>query len=383
MRIPRRLVLFLLFGLGMTLPALAQDDKTEVFTTTYDPTTSAHYRIAHFAADAGGLDVYVDGELSDVTALAFATISDWMTVAAGPYTLALAPTGETVDAALLEPLTLNLEPMHLYTIALTGSASDGTLQTQILEPDTSDLLPGTARVTFFQAMSNADNIGFYRDEVPYTTSLSLGNVYTEDADTGSHLFQVVTGGDSPDVLAEQADVEIRENRSYLIVAVGQAGASGEAGPQLVVVDTNFALYQMASGELAQPGTIVQAVQGTDLTGDLPDVLVAADLIEMLEGEGPYTLFAPAELNLNDLAAQDPASLETILRAHLVEGEYLSQDLADGLALTSLAGTPITVEVVENGFSVNGVPLLTVNMPASNGVVHLIGGLLMDEVPANG
>ena len=383
MSIRKLLVLFLVFSMSMTLPALAQDDKTEIFTATYDPATSAHYRIAHFSADAGSVDVTVNGELDDARTLTYPSVSEWVTAPAGAHTLTVVPTGETEEVALLEPLTLNLEPMHLYTIVLQGSASDGTLEAQVLEPDTGELLPGTARITFLQAIANGDNVGFYRDEVPYTTSLNLGDFYTEDADTGFHLFQVVTGGDSPEVLAEQANVEIRENRSYLVAAVGQSGASGEAAPQLVISETNFADYRMASGDLAQPGTIVQAVQGTDLTGDLPDALVSANLIETLEGEGPFTLFAPAELNMIDLATLDAASLETVLRAHVVEGELLSQDLAQGVTLTTLAGAPVTIGVDGNGFSVNGVPVLAVNIPASNGVVHLIGGLLMDEVPANG
>lgn len=380
MRFHRLLALLLLTLMGLALPALAQDDKTEVFTTTFDPATSAHYRIAHFAADAGDLDVYVDGELSQTDALTYASVSDWVTLPAGAHRLTLVPTGEDEDMTLIEPLTLNLEPMHLYTIALVGSAADETLQAQILEPDTSELLPGTSRITFFQAIAGGDSLDFYRDEVPYTTSLSSGDYYTEEMDTGTHLFQVVTGGEAPEVLAEQADVTLRENRSYLIAAVGQQ--AGDSAPQLVVVETNFADYRMASGELAQPGTIVQAVQGSNLTGDLSDALTAANLVDILQGEGPYTLFAPAELRLSDLP-QDTASLEAILRAHVVEGELLSQDMADGATLTSLAGTPVTVGVDGNGFTVNGVPVLAVNIPATNGVVHLIGGPLTDEVPANG
>ena len=58
------LIVVLSLCLGMALPALAQDDKTEVFTTTYDPATSAHFRFAHFLSDADSVDVYVDGELT-------------------------------------------------------------------------------------------------------------------------------------------------------------------------------------------------------------------------------------------------------------------------------------------------------------------------------
>jgi hypothetical protein len=364
------------------LPAVAQDDKTDVFVTTYDPATSAHYRVAHFVPDAGPVDVLVNGELGAVKALGYPEVSDWITVPAGAQALTIVPTGEEEDAALLEPVGLNMAPMGFYTVVLMGNVSDGTLQAQVLEPDTTALTPGTTRVTFLQAIDKGDNVGFYRDEVPFTTGFNVGDVYTEVVDSGTHMFQAVTGGDNPVVLAEQADVELRENRTYIIASVGQAGTSGDTEPQFVVIETPFANYLMGSGELAQPGTIVQAIQTTDLTGDLSDALVAANLVDVLEGEGPFTLFAPAELRLDDLASKDPATLEAILSAHVVEGEYLSQDLAQGVTLTSLAGTPIMVDVVNNGFSVNGVPILTVNIPASNGVVHLIGGLL-DAPAANG
>ena len=377
------LIVVLSLCLGMALPALAQDDKTEVFTTTYDPATSAHFRFAHFVSDADSVEVYVDGELSDAKGLAYPDVSDWITVPAGAHTLAIVPAGAAEDAALLEPLAVTMEPTGFYTVVVLGNAADGTLQAQVLEADTSSLTPGTTRVTFLQGIDKGDNVGFYRDDVPYTTGFDLGEVYTENMDSGIHMFQVVTGGDAPVVLAEQADVELRENRSYIIASVGQAGSSGVTEPQFVIIETSFADYRMGAGALAQPGTIVQAVQAEDLTGDLSDALVAANLIETLEGEGPFTLFAPAELSLDDLESKDPATLEAILSAHVVEGEYLSQDLANGVSLTSLAGTPITVDVANNGFNVNGVSILTVNIPASNGVVHLIGGLLTDEVAANG
>src|SRR5690606_30752416 len=128
------------------------------------------------------------------------------------------------------------------------------------------------------------------------------------------------------------------------------------------------------------GTIVQAVQGEDLTGDLAEAFVAAELVEMLEGEGPFTLFAPAELDTEDLSSKSRAELGAWLRAHVIEGELLSQDLAEGATLTSLAGTPVEVGVAGDGFAVNGVPVLAVNIPASSGVVHLIGGPLVDPVP---
>lgn len=380
----RSLLIFMLAALLLAaLPVMAQDeDKTDVFTTTYDPATSAHYRVAHFVVGAEAVDVYVNGELSAVKALSYPEFSEWITVPAGAQALTIVPTGEDEDAALLEPVGVSMEPMGFYTIVLMGNAAEGTLQAQVLEADTASLTPGTTRVTFLQGIDKGDNVGFYRDEVPFTTGFNVGDVYTEVVDSGNHLFQVVTGGDEPVVLAEQADVELRENRTYIIASVGQAGTVGDTAPQFVVIETPFSEYLMGAGAIAQPGTIIQAVQAEDLTGDLPDALVAANLIDALEGDGPYTLFAPAELRLDDLESKDPATLEALLSAHVVEGEYLSQDLAEGVTLTSLAGTPIVVDVVQNGFSVNGVPILTVNIPASNGVVHLIGGLL--DVPvANG
>lgn len=384
MRLRNVLLLLTLVVLGMSLPALAQEgDKTEVFTETYDPATSAHYRIAHFVADAEPVDVYIDGELSIAKGLAYPSVSDWVTVPAGPHMVSVTPAGALEDVTLIEPLTLNMNAAGFYTIALLGNQADGTVQAQVLEPDTSDLTPGTARVTFIQAIDKGDNLGFYRDEVPFTTGFNFGDTYSEVVDAGSHLFQAVTGGESPDVLAEAADIDIRENRSYIIAAVGQAGTSGATAPQLVIVPTNFADYVMASGELAQPGTVVQAIQAEDLTGDLDSALVAAGLVDMLQGEGPFTVFAPAELNLNDFGSKEPAELAAILQAHVVDGELLSRDLADGASLVSLAGTPLEIGVNGNGFAVNGVPVLAVNIPASNGVVHLIGEPLTTEAPANG
>lgn len=376
--------ILLLLLVVIALPVAAQtEDKTDVFTTTYDPTTSAHYRVAHLVPDANAVDIYVDGELTLTKGFEYPSVSDWMTVAAGAHTIAVVPAGMSEADAVIEPLTLNMAPMGTYTIVLLGSLADGTVQAQVLEPDGAELVPGTARVTFLQAIDKGDNIGFYRDEVPFTTGFGFGDTYTEVVDSGVHRFQAVTGGDEPIVLADEEEVEIRENHNYIIAAVGQAGTVGVTEPQFVVVDTPLSFFRMTSGELAQPGTIVQAVQAEDLTGALSDALVAGDMVETLEGEGPFTLFAPAELDLEDLSSKSRAELGAWIRAHVVEGELLSQDLAEGATLLSLAGTPIEVGVSGNGLAVNGVPVIAVNIPASNGVIHLIGGMLFDPAPANG
>lgn len=132
-------------------------------------------------------------------------------------------------------------------------------------------------------------------------------------------------------------------------------------------------------------TIVETAVATDALSTLVAAVTAADLAETLSGPGPFTVFAPT----NDAFAAlpegtvdtllEPANrdqLTSVLTFHVVAGKALAADLTDGQTLTTVQGQTLTVKIDGDTVTVNGVPVVQADVEASNGVVHVIGGVLL-------
>ena len=117
---------------------------------------------------------------------------------------------------------------------------------------------------------------------------------------------------------------------------------------------------------------------------------AAELEETLRGDGPFTVFAPTDdafaalpEGTVDTLLEDPSGqLTDILTYHVVEGEVLAADLSDGQEVTTVNGATFTVNVAEDGAvsltdaAGNEVNVTAADVEASNGVIHVIDGVLM-------
>ncbi len=119
---------------------------------------------------------------------------------------------------------------------------------------------------------------------------------------------------------------------------------------------------------------------------LATLLEAADLVEVLQGEGPFTVFAPTdeafaalpEGTLEELLLpQNKEMLVSILTYHVVPGAVLSTDLKSG-EVTTVEGSDVAVEVTEKGITVDEANVISANIEASNGVIHVINKVILPE-----
>ena len=144
---------------------------------------------------------------------------------------------------------------------------------------------------------------------------------------------------------------------------------------------------MAAGDIVDT-----AVAAGDFT-TLAAALEAAGLVETLKGAGPYTVFAPTDAAFEKLPAgtvdtllKDPkGDLTQILTYHVVEGEVLAADVVklDGQKVATVQGGELTVNVDGDAVSLTDAAGGTVNVTAtdvdaSNGVIHVIDGVLMTK-----
>lgn len=119
---------------------------------------------------------------------------------------------------------------------------------------------------------------------------------------------------------------------------------------------------------------------------LAAALTAADLVTTLQGEGPFTVFAPtdaafAALNqtwLTNLLA-DTTNLSKVLTYHVISGTVLAADITDGLQAMTLEGTNLTFNVTGENVTINGLAAVTqTDIECSNGYIHVIDTVLLPE-----
>lgn len=132
--------------------------------------------------------------------------------------------------------------------------------------------------------------------------------------------------------------------------------------------------------------IVEIAAGDDTFSTLVAAVTAAGLVDALSGEGPFTVFAPT----NDAFAALPEGtvatlleeenidqLTSILTYHVVAGEYLAAETPAGTYdLETLQGDTVNVVVGEDGtVTVDGATVIMADIDASNGVIHVIDGVI--------
>ena len=135
--------------------------------------------------------------------------------------------------------------------------------------------------------------------------------------------------------------------------------------------------------LAEAQDIVAIASGNEDFSTLVAAVAAAGLVEVLQGEGPFTVFAPT----NDAFAALPAGLVDkllleenkdvlvkILTYHVVSGAVLAADVTAG-EVPSVEGQNITV-TTEGGVMVNNAKVIATDIIASNGVIHVIDAVIL-------
>ncbi len=138
---------------------------------------------------------------------------------------------------------------------------------------------------------------------------------------------------------------------------------------------------------AAAGDIVDVASGNKDFSILVAALQKAELVEALQGEGPFTVFAPTDAAFTKLLGElditadqllNHPQLAEVLTYHVVSGKVMSTDLSDGMEAATLKGDKIKVDL-KDGVKINMSTVTTADVPATNGVIHIIDTVL---VPAD-
>ncbi len=132
--------------------------------------------------------------------------------------------------------------------------------------------------------------------------------------------------------------------------------------------------------------IIEAAKEQGDFNTLTKALETAGLIDVLQGEGPFTIFAPTdeafealpEGTLDELMEpQNRQQLLQILAFHVVPGEVRGDDVEPGEVPTGL-GLPAEITVDGDEVRIDGARVVQTDISASNGVVHVIDSVMIPE-----
>lgn len=141
---------------------------------------------------------------------------------------------------------------------------------------------------------------------------------------------------------------------------------------------------MAEEPMDEPGTIVEVASEAGSFTTLLAAATAADLAETLSGEGPFTVFAPtdeafaavpADVLEKLLLPENKEVLASILLYHVVSGTAVTSDMVAAGEVEMANGESATI-VTEGGVTIDGANVVTVDVMASNGVIHVIDKVII-------
>ena len=306
------------------------------------------------------------------------------------------PPPATPTAAAASP---EAEPSTIVDIAVADGRF-GTLVAALEAADLVEALQGEGPFTVFAPTDDAfaalpeGTVEGLLEDIPALTAILLyhvvaGDVKAADVVTLESAETLQGGSLSISVEGEVvringaqvviADIEAANGTIHVIDAVLLPPAPEEAAAEPTAAPTE--------APEAQPGTIVDIAVADGRFETLVAALGAADLVEALQGEGPFTVFAPTDDAFATLPEgtvegllEDIPALTAILLYHVVAGDVKAADVVTLDAAETLQGGSLSISVEGEVVRINGAQVVIADIEASNGTIHVIDAVLLPPAP---
>lgn len=334
----------------------------------------------HVVGDSVGSADLMDGTaaatLNDGDSLFIRSTDDGVTVNGVMVTVAdiNADNGvvHVIDAVLMQPQASIVD-------IIAASEIHTTLATAIDLSGLGSALTGEGPFTVFAPTDAAF------DALPAETLAALLADPTGDL-ADALQYHVVSGKVFSTDLSDGMFVETLQGDSLYIRSVNDTVTVNGATVVAADLQADNGVVHAIDQVLTMPmATVVDVVVNDTMLTTLETAVTEAGLVDALSGDGPFTIFAPndsafaglADGVLDSLLLDPTGDLATVLQFHVVPGRFLSSDLSEGLMLTTLEGEDLTIGL-DGGATVNDIDILQTDIVAGNGVVHIIGGVLLPE-----
>jgi uncharacterized surface protein with fasciclin (FAS1) repeats len=361
---------------GLSTQAVARP-AGGTFTITFAPrqVVAPAVRVVHSSPDAPAVDVLVNDKVA-IEDLAYQKQAGPASLAAGKYNVKV-NVANTDTTAINADLTL--DPKTYYAVYAVNKVAN-------IEPLVLKELPfalgGVGLVRLLHGSPTAPNVDIYlsrpgRDinklrpvlkNVPFKASSPYfaalpGQLQVRITPTGTKTVAI------------DATLEIKDGLLATAVAADAPGGGAPLGA--------FIVDELA-GEPAPetPKSIVEIAAGNPDFSTLVSALGSAKLVEALSGAGPFTVFAPTNDAFKKLSATpEGEALKKVLLYHVASGRFDAKALIKMGMATTLEGSKIKVKVVDGAVILNDmVKVVTADIQASNGIIHVIDTVLIPPAP---
>jgi uncharacterized surface protein with fasciclin (FAS1) repeats len=151
----------------------------------------------------------------------------------------------------------------------------------------------------------------------------------------------------------------------------------------LLVLAGLALAVAAVPASAQPKDIVDTAVAAGSFKTLAQLLTAADLVAVMKGPGPYTVFAPTDeafakvpKETLDALAKDKKMLQDVLTYHVLTSKWSSDDIKLVKQTGTAEGKPVKFGTSGGSLTVNGAKIVKADIDCTNGMVHVIDAVLL-------
>jgi len=279
-----------------------------------------------------------------------------------------------------------MTPQTVVDVAISNSDSFSSLVDFVVLADLVTALSTTQGITLFAPTNDA--FAALANEAPGLVSV----LQTEEWST--HLQDIllyhVLPTEVPSSAVTSGLAATTLNGEDLLFDVNNDGIFINTNSEVVLADvgaSNGIIHAIDNVLIPSwvTNSIVDRALGSPLLTILVDLVTGAGLVETLSGEGPFTVFAPTNDAFLEFLGEgaddsflDPELVSSILTYHVVPGIYSASDVAKGASLTTVQGEDITSSVMGNTVMVNGEIIVTADILAYNGIVHVIDGVLIPK-----
>jgi uncharacterized surface protein with fasciclin (FAS1) repeats len=153
-----------------------------------------------------------------------------------------------------------------------------------------------------------------------------------------------------------------------------------------VVCSIGAKASMADCGTCDKSVVEVAVESKDF-GTLVAAVKAADLVKVLSGKGPFTVFAPTDKafaklpkeTLKDLLKpENKKKLAAILTYHVVPGKVMAKDVVKLKEAKTAQGSKVKIRVKDGTVMIDGAKVVKTDIPCKNGVIHVIDTVILPK-----
>ena len=342
-----------------------------------------------------------------------ATLSDILLYHVVPGNVASSDVTECGTATAVNGGTLSFGVGDTVTVnGATVTQSDVTTSNGIIHvidkvlmpTDTPNDIPRTAQCTgihdsLVAAVIQAELLETLQGEGPFTVFAPTDQAFTDagidlatlDTAEGKAtlrdiLLYHVVAGEVPSSAVEECGAATAVNENTLSFGVDDAVTVNSATVTIPDVATSNGIIHVIDKVLTPsdtPNDIVRTAQCSEDHESLVEALIRAELVETLQGEGPFTVFAPTDQAFTnagiDLAAfvssEDKENLSEILLYHVYPGTLNADDIVVGQPYQMANGMNVTFSA---GTSIEGANITTADLATSNGVIHVIDAVLIPQ-----